>query len=69
MRREWYLGVVAGAAPARVLVTQTGASPQTAADAVKQSLASLPAGPEVPVVSELVELARGRVPGQRDAIG
>ncbi len=73
LRREWYLGVVARAAPSRVVAVPPGApgaalapeaAVEVAARCVLGRLAALPAGPELPDTSELLELARRRVPGQ-----
>lgn len=73
LRREWYLGVVARAAPSRVIAVPpgspggslaAGAAVDSAARGVLGRLATLPAGPELPDAAELVTLARSRVPGQ-----
>ncbi len=68
LRREWYFGVVARAAPARVLAARAGAAAEHAAAAVTELLAALPAGPEIPSAAALVALARKRVPGQSDSL-
>jgi len=64
LRREWYFGLLARAAPARVLVAEAGSAPEVTCDAVKRTLARLPCGAEIPRVPELAELARKRIPGQ-----
>lgn len=64
LRREWFLGVLAAAAPVRVLPVRPLTDVEETAARLLQRLARLPSGTPLPAAAELLERARRRVPGQ-----